>query len=148
MYCTGFYGGGPEFLTKLLPVSNLNADFLVNQSKPILEKITEQPDGEVLAIIADGNRVNQKFFRSLGNVKGKPWRKDEHTFLLHDYVHILKCIRNNWLTEKSGELSFGFNGVVQVAKWDDLKTHYDLECNCEFKLSKINAVAVFPKLIE
>ena len=74
--------GGPEFLTKLLPVSNLNADFLVNQSKPILEKITEQPDGEVLAIIADGNRVNQKFFRSLGNVKGKPWRKDEHTFLL------------------------------------------------------------------
>ena len=33
--------GGPEFLTKLLPVSNLNADFLVNQSKPILEKITE-----------------------------------------------------------------------------------------------------------
>ena len=52
------------------------------------------------------------------------------------------------LTEKSGELSFEFNGVVQVAKWNDLKTLYNLECNCEFKLSKINAVAFFPKPIE
>ena len=91
--------GGPEFLTKLLPVSNLNADFLVDQTKSILEKINEQANGEVLAIIADGNRVNQKLFRSLGSVEGKPWRKDEHTFLPHDYVHILQCIRNNWLTE-------------------------------------------------
>ena len=140
--------GGPEFFMKLLPVSNLNADFLVDQTKTILEKINEQANGEILAIIADGNRVNQKFFRSLDSVEGKQWRKDEHTFLLHEYVQILKCICNNWLTEKSGELSFEFNGVVQVAKWSDLKTLHDLECNHEFKLSKINAVAISPKPIE
>ena len=49
----------------------------------------------------------------------------------------LKCIRNNCLTEKSGELSFEFNGVVQVAKWSDLKTLHDLECNLDEKESEI-----------
>ena len=31
--------GGPEFLVKTLPVSNLNAEFLIEQSNPIIEAV-------------------------------------------------------------------------------------------------------------
>ena len=41
---------------------------------------------------------------------------DEDTFLLYDYVHVINCIRNNWLGEISGELEFEFEGEVMLAK--------------------------------
>ena len=69
-------------------------------------------------------------------------------FLLYDYVHILKCIRNNWLTEKCRELEFGFNGKVQVARWNDISDLFLLESKSLVKLSKLNAIAVSPKPTE
>ena len=53
--------GGPKFLCKMLPVRNLNADFLFNQANSILSSI-RSVGGNVVAIICDGNRVNQAFF--------------------------------------------------------------------------------------
>lgn len=62
--------GGPEFLCKALPVSNLTGDFLIQESKPILESI-KQCDGQVVAILADGHKTNQKCFRELNTIPGK-----------------------------------------------------------------------------
>ena len=73
---------------------------------------------------------------------------DQETFLLYDYVHVMKCMRNNWLTEISGELEFEFEGHVLLAKWSDLKLLHEAESNSLIKLSKLNAVAVAPKPIE
>jgi hypothetical protein len=53
--------------------------------------------GGEIAIICDGNRVNQNF----ETYSDKPWRTKDNIFLLFDYVHLLKNIRNNWSTEKN-----------------------------------------------
>ena len=60
--------------------------------------------GEVLAIIADSNRVNQRFFKKIEKAEENPWIRKDSTFLLYKYVHVSKCMRNNWITEKCGEL--------------------------------------------
>ena len=58
--------------------------------------------GKVKAIISDGNRINQSFFNQFKTVEGKPWLSVDGTYLLYDYVHLIKNIRNLWLTEKNG----------------------------------------------
>ena len=67
---------------------------------------------------------------------------------MFDYVHLLKSIRNNWLTEKSQELFFADNGQQKIAKWQDLTTLYNLEKSLLVKLSKFNEQSVSPKPIE
>lgn len=67
---------------------------------------------------------------------------------MFDFVHLLKNIRNCWLTEKTGELMFYDNGVEKIAKWQHLVTLYRLESNSLIKLSDLTETAVAPKPIE
>ena len=113
--------GGPEFIAKILPVSNLSSNFFKSQLTPILQAINSVVGGRVLAVITDGHKINQKLFRCLNNVPDKTWCGQEGMFLLYDYVHLMKNIRNNWLTEKSGELEFEFKDEKYTCKWADLK---------------------------
>ena len=142
--------GGPKFLYKMLPVRNLNADFLFNQANSILSSI-RSVGGNVVAIICDGNRVNQAFFFTKFE-SISPWRTKEGVFLLFDFVHLLKNIRNNWITEKTQEIEFSMNGENKVAKWSDIKTLYKLESESNghglTKMSKLTDVSVYPKPIE
>ena len=41
--------GGPEFIAKLLPVSNLTSEFLIDQYQPIAHAIDKVKSGQVLA---------------------------------------------------------------------------------------------------
>ena len=86
---------------------------------------------KVLAIMADGHRINQKCFKMLNpdsDTKCKPWLiKSSSQFLFYDYVHVVKCIRNNWLTEKTQKLRYTFNGSSEVANWNDLVTLQKME---------------------
>ena len=56
-----------------------------------------------------------------------PWKTKDDIFLLFDFVHLLKCIRNNWITEKTQELSFKISDHTYTAKWSDIKTLHLLE---------------------
>jgi hypothetical protein len=107
--------GGPKFLCRMLPVKELDAHFLFEQTNLIIDGV-KNIGGEI-AIICDGNRVNQNF----ETYSDKPWRTKDNIFLLFDYVHLLKNIRNNWITEKSQELVYFDDGKQKVAKWNDLK---------------------------
>ena len=129
--------GGPELLAKILPVCGLDVEFQLLQCQPIIDTIKKQPTGEMLVIIADGNRVNQSLFKKKNTVEGKPWLRTDNT-ILFDYVHVFKYIRNNWITEKCGEPKYEINGDVQIAS--DLNILYSLE--------KLNDVAISPKPIE
>ena len=140
--------GGPKFITKMLPVTKLDAGFQHSLCVRIIENVKEQQHATVLAVIADENRVNQTFFQTFKTVRGKPWLCEDNMFLPYDYVHILKYIRNNWLTEKCRELEFEYNGKVQVARWKDISDLFLLESKSLVKLSKLNAIAVSPKPVE
>ena len=141
--------GGPAFLTKMLPVASLKAEFIREQIDATKDIITSS-GGAVTAVVCDNNRVNQNFVKSHDTVSGKPWLTTDGVFLLFDYVHIIKSIRNNWLTEKTGELQFvDHGGVTRVAKWSHLKQLYNFESeNPLVKLSELNEVSVAPKPIE
>jgi hypothetical protein len=141
--------GGPEFLARVLPVSNLTSDFQLEQCKLIVDTIeSSMSNGKVIAIITDGNKVNQSFFSKFKTVDGKPWLCQNGSYILYDYVHLLKCIRNNWLTEKLGQLQFTHNEITYIANWRDLVHLYTLEKNQLIKLSKLTETSINPKPIE
>ena len=87
-------------------------------------------------------------------VPNKPWECVHGFFLLFDFVHLIKNIRNNWLTEKTGEISFQSDNQSYTAKWSDLLNLYNLEHDLTSKnscirgLSKLTDVAVRPKPVE
>lgn len=139
--------GGPNFLSKILPISRLNSTFLREQVQLSLEAIG-RGGGQVKAIICDGNRNNQAFFKLLGANMQRPWETEAGVFLLFDYVHLLKNIRNNWLTEATGELEFFHDGVLRTAKWSHLLQLFKLEEKSLVKMSDLDDVSVCPKPIE
>ena len=139
--------GGPHFLSKILPISRLNSSFLHEQIQLSLDAITEA-GGCVKAIICDGNRNNQAFFKLFGADPQRPWETPGGIFLIYDYVHLLKSLRNNWLTEATGELTFYHDGVRKTAKWSHLVELYKLEAESLVKMSDLDEVSVLPKPIE
>ena len=50
---------------KALPVSNLNAEFLIEQSSPIIEAVQSNPEGQIVAIIADGHKTKSKMLQTV-----------------------------------------------------------------------------------
>ena len=144
--------GGPEFVAKMLPVAKLDAQFQYSQCLALMENIINI-NADILAVVVDGNRVNQKFFKKFKKVAGKPWlahlqNVNKFIYLLYDYVHLLKCVRNNWLTEENGELEFEWNGEKLIAKWNVLRHLHLVESSGLTKLSRLNEQSVFPKPIE
>ena len=55
------FGGGPTFISKMLPIAKLNSPFLYEQIRLTIDAIN-QPSGIGKAVICDGNRNNQSFF--------------------------------------------------------------------------------------
>ena len=105
----------------MLPIKELNAIFLFEQTDIIIKSV-KQVGGELVAIICDSNRVNQSSFRMFDTHIEKPWCNEDDTFLLFDYVHLLKNIRNRWITEKTQKLSFELNCEQMTAKWSDSRS--------------------------
>ena len=118
--------GGPTFMLKMIPVTGLDADFQFEQVNAVLD-IIKEVGGTTKSLVVDGNRVNQAFYKMFETVPGKLWLTVDGMFLLFDFVHLLKSIRNNWLTEKTGnELQFKDKEKIFVAKWADLLQLYQL----------------------
>ena len=95
--------GGPKYLCRKSPVHELDANFVFRQTHFILDAVSDA-GGIPVAIICDNNRVNQKLLKMFDSVE--PWLKRSGIFLPYDFVHILKAVRNNWITEKLQELKF------------------------------------------
>ena len=110
---------GPEFIYKVYPINNLIAKFLYDEGQSIVKAIESEQENKVIAVIADGHRTNQRYFSTWAmdsSSRLKPWlSKISDIFLLFDYVHVVKCLRNNWLTEKTKRLQYTFNGAIEVA---------------------------------
>ena len=76
---------------------------------------------------------------------------DDGLYLLFDYVHPLKNIRNNWLTEPNGELESKHKGEALTTRWEHLLTLQNLEEKASANdsgvrgMSNLNKIAVRPK---
>ena len=135
--------GGPKFFFKMIPVTKLNAECLREKVRQTMYNI-EAASGKVKAIISDGNRINQSFFNYFKTAEGKLWLSVDGTYLLYNYVHLIKTIRNLWLTEKTGELKFQHEYKFLVANWYHLRNLFQSEVCAVLKMSKISETAVYP----
>ena len=72
-------------------------------------------------------RVNQKFVKCSKTVPNKPYLGIDGTFYIYDYVHLIKCIRNNWITEKDKVLKFFVGNCEKYARWEHIVDLYKLD---------------------
>ena len=137
----------PKFFVKMITVAKTTSQFLYDEVTKIID-IINSSNGQVVTVITDNNRTNQAFFKLFETVENKPWLTESNIFLLFDYVHLMKSIRNNWITETTRELEGEFKGDKFVAKWSHLIELFNLEKDHLVKLSSLTETSVFPKPIE
>ena len=78
--------GGPKFLCKILPVKEMGADFLFDEKNTAIKNLKDT-GVKVIAIICDGNRIKQSFFKKLDTTfRGA----QNNLFLQFDFVRLLK----------------------------------------------------------
>ena len=69
-------------------------------------------------------------------------------FLVYDYLHIFKNVRNNWITVDSKTLSFVVDGNEYKAYWSDIQKLYEIDRATSIRLTKLTHTAVYPKPLQ
>jgi hypothetical protein len=100
-----------------------------------------------IALIGDNCAVNKGMYRLIGG-PGEITLEGMKMFLLYDYVHIFKNIRNNWYTELTRKLVFTFEGKEYLACWADLITLYEEDSKTSLRLTKLTRVSINPKPLQ
>ena len=152
--------GGPAFIARLIPVHSLNSELMFDQINQLL-KIIHDASGYVYLVMTDNFKANQSLFKKMHDVYGSktlwsvnhPVKNEEfeELFMLYDPTHLLKNIRNNWVTEKTRCLKFVCpeTGKNVVAKWSDLATIYKEEQSFILKQThKITYASLYPTNFE
>ena len=122
-----------SFLVSMLPVVKMNANFLHEELTKTMTNI-EQASGRLKAVISDVNCTDQVCFKKYNTVEGKPWLTVEGTYLLYDFVHLIKNIRNLWLTEKTTQLKFEDQGKEYIADFQHVRALYKCEASNFFNM--------------
>ena len=140
--------GGPKYILRVCPVAKLKTDDL---KVIIFEGINAiiKAGGSVVSLICDNHTTNQSFYNFLGG-PGRVYIDviGCHVFLVYDYVHIFKNVRNNWITVTDQELSFLMDGKNYTARWADIKALYDEDRKTMLRLTKLTHTSVFPKPLQ
>ena len=153
--------GGKKFVARLVPCSNLTSGFQFEVTSSVLLTLGEC-GATVIAIINDNNKVNQAFFNLFEPLDPqKPWivrslsNPSQQMFLMYDPVHIIKNLRNNWITERTRTLCFPVidyfaSNVFQsrYACWKHLQDLYQHESMQPTKLSRLTKASIEPSNIE
>ena len=126
----------------LLPVKNMDSGFLYDSTLKVLN-LVEKAGFKVVAIISDNNRVNRNMFEKMCGGTLQPYiphpcDPQRSLFFLFDAVHLLKCIRNNWINQI--DQTFNYPDLNTVGLWSKasfahLKQLYDSEQTAAAKLA-------------
>lgn len=147
-----------KHIAALYPVCNQTADTLLDLTLKVLTFLHDI-GYKVVSLISDNNRINRNMFERLcgGSLVSSiphPCDSSMPLFFLFDSVHLLKCIRNNWLNQKNPIQSFvipspsNFQNQCQ-AKLLSLKELYIKERNQCVKLAPgLSEKVLFPTNLE
>ena len=69
-----------------------------------------------------------------------------HIFMIYDYPHIFKNLRNNWITEAQKQLSFVAAGKELLACWS--VNLYEEDRKRPIRLTKLTYISVHPKPLQ
>ena len=130
----------------LQPVKNMDAAFLEESTRKVVA-LVEKAGYKVVALISDNNRINRNMFEKLcgGNLQPSiPHPCDPESgrklFFLFDSVHLLKCVRNNWINQIDQTFRYpdhatATTGVLCKASFAHLKQLYDSEQSAVIKMA-------------
>ena len=140
--------GGPSLMISVTAVHKLTAAFQFTIVKEAAT-VVERSGGIVLRSMTDNHKINQqntKLFTQRSESEAvHPLDDQRKWFLLFDSVHILKCIRNKWITEKLQKLSF----VKKiVGSFSDIKSLYEAEKYSILKTTTLASASVNPSKLQ
>lgn len=109
--------------------------------------------GDVIGLIGDNHPTNRKCMSLFATNVDKPWIGSgidaEATFtLLTDPVHLMKSIRNNWVSEKNQTIRISFGHKVISANWRHLVAIYEKEKDNVVRRTPLTHQSLFPNNIE
>ena len=117
------------------PTNKINHQILYEHIKSVIVKL-EEIGYKVFCVITDNNSINSRAMhnfspkKSLSIVYPHPVDNTRPLFYIFDSVHLLKCIRNNWLNTKPDQLLHypDFKTFsLKEASFKSLKVLYELE---------------------
>lgn len=135
-------------MISVTPVHKLTAAFQFTVVKDAAS-VVERSGGIVLGSMTDNHKINQQFCKLFEHKSDSeavhPLDNQRVWYLLYDSVHILKCIRNNWISEKMQKLSFD---KTTVGSFADIKTLYQREKDSILKTTTLTSAAVNPSKLQ
>lgn len=141
---------GPSVMISVTPVHRLTAHYQYGVVMDAAARV-EKAGGHVLGSITDNHKVNQQYCclfvrdSKTSAVAKHPLSEGRTWFLLFDTVHLLKCIRNNWITEKTQEIKLEDDAK---ASFEDIVQLYKEEKDNILKTTPLTRSSVFPSNLQ
>lgn len=146
--------GGRSTVASMTPLYTLDARLLMELVISSMSSVSIH-GGHVVALINDGLRTNTTFCTLFDNYsEKKPWivthpiYPSENLYLLVDPVHLLKSIRNNWITEKTKRLLLEESECSTPGSWKDIEQLYKADFDSVLRLTPLTNASVFPSPIQ
>jgi hypothetical protein len=141
----------------IFPTSTMKSDTLFDCIRTVITKL-EDIGYRVFCVLSDNNALNGKAMKNFSHKKQlsivypHQCNNTRPLFFLYDSVHILKCIKNNWLNPKSNKtLSFPDfeTGGKKIADFNSLISLHQLEHNKLLKFGySLSLKSLFPSTFE
>ena len=139
--------GGPRFILSITPVAKLKSF----QIKDLLQeaiRILREKGGCPVALICDNCPTNQGVYSLLGGPGVVLLSDGLSIYLIYDYPHIFKNLRNNWITEAQKQLIFMVDGKEYLPCWSDIVNLYEEDRKEPIRLTKLTHTSVYPKPLQ
>lgn len=121
-----------------IPVNKFKANMLFSIIRKVVVRL-QLIGFNVVCVVSDNNSINRKAMSNFSRppklqiVYKHPADSNKALFYIFDSVHILKCIRNNWLNQKDQTLTYPefnlLNDCSCKATFSELKMLYNIESN-------------------
>ncbi|XP_035206112.1 uncharacterized protein LOC118181147 [Stegodyphus dumicola] len=145
----------------ILPIKSFSAEKLFEILRDVIVGL-EKIGLKVVCVVSDNNSINRKamsFFSEKHEIKimyQNPYEPHRPLFFVIDPVHLLKCIRNNWIGQKNDGLFMyfpKFNAVgseeFNAASFNTIRKLHDLEFDSLIKYGYgLTLKALWPSNLE
>ena len=141
---------GPSLMISITPVHKLTAGYQMQVVREAAIAV-ERSGGLVIGSITDNHKVNQQYCKLFDRPSDcsatavHPLDNTRVWYLLFDTVHLLKCIRNNWISEKCQKISLDKQTTASFAH---IREIYEEEKDGILKTTTLTQAAVNPSRLQ
>ena len=102
----------------------------------------------IVSIVCDNCPTNQAVCKLIGGPDKTKLADQSEVYLVFDYVHLYKKLRNNWITEKTQQLSFSKGGKEYIACWSNVVALHQEDNKSALRLRKLTNTSVHTKPLQ